>query len=363
MPAAALTPMPAAALAPAPLARYLFGAYVLLIVYASLYPLTGWRDQGLGPLAFLSSPLPKTFLAFDVITNLAIYAPLGMFIVASLPARWPALLTVALAALGCLALSLAMEAVQTYLPSRVPSNLDVALNTAGGSIAAALYAWARPHARLGLRGVRESWFIAGDRGDIGLVVLGLWLFTQLNPETLLFGAGDLRDLFEAVPDKVLPPELFMRVEATVSAAHLSAALIFATTLLQSGRTSLGPIALLVVVSLAIRSVAYSVLFNPHSVFAWATPGALLGIGVGLLVALLAMRLPRSVRLALAGMLLMMATAIVNFAPGNPYLADALSVWQRGHFLNFNGLTAFVSAVWPLLALGYLLSFPRHDRTR
>jgi len=31
---------------PSPLARYLFVAYVFLVVYASLHPFSGWRDQG-----------------------------------------------------------------------------------------------------------------------------------------------------------------------------------------------------------------------------------------------------------------------------------------------------------------------------
>ncbi len=34
-------------------------------------------------------------------------------------------------------------------------------------------------------------------------------------------------------------------------------------------------------------------------------------------------------------------------------AATLTVWQQGHFLNFNGLTRLVSAVWPFAALAYL----------
>ena len=60
------------------------------------------------------------------------------------------------------------------------------------------------------------------------------------------------------------------------------------------------------------------------------------------------------RLALAGLLLMAATALVNIAPENPYLANSLQVWRQGHFLNFNGLTRLVSTLWPFVALVYLL---------
>ncbi|NJN40306.1 MAG: hypothetical protein HC807_04865 [Gammaproteobacteria bacterium] len=54
------------------------------------------------------------------------------------------------------------------------------------------------------------------------------------------------------------------------------------------------------------------------------------------------------------MLLMAATVLVNVAPENPYLANSLQVWRRGHFLNFNGLTRLVSTLWPFAALVYLL---------
>src|SRR5437879_7651754 len=39
-----------------PLARILFAVYIALVVYASLYPLEGWRDHGLPLLAYLSAP-------------------------------------------------------------------------------------------------------------------------------------------------------------------------------------------------------------------------------------------------------------------------------------------------------------------
>jgi hypothetical protein len=67
-----------------------------------------------------------------------------------------------------------------------------------------------------------------------------------------------------------------------------------------------------------------------------------------------MVLPRLARLALAAVLLMVGTVLVNLAPPNPYLAATLKLWQQGHFLNFNGLTRLVSALWAFAALGYLI---------
>ena len=82
-------------------------------------------------------------------------------------------------------------------------------------------------------------------------------------------------------------------------------------------------------------------------------GALLKLSAG--VDSLAIQIGRLIRwLVLASVLIMAATVLVNLAPPNPYLADSLKVWQQGHFLNFNGLTRLVSALWPFVALGYLM---------
>ena len=85
------------------------------------------------------------------------------------------------------------------------------------------------------------------------------------------------------------------------------------------------------------------------------------------MALAAVALPRGLRLTFAALLIMAATVLVNLVPPNPYLAASLKVWQQGHFLNFNGLTRLVSALWPFAALGYLMylagSRPREARQK
>ena len=52
-------------------------AYAALIFYASLYPFSDWRDQGIAPWAFLTAPLPRWWTGFDVTSNVLGYAPLG----------------------------------------------------------------------------------------------------------------------------------------------------------------------------------------------------------------------------------------------------------------------------------------------
>jgi hypothetical protein len=101
-------------------------------------------------------------------------------------------------------------------------------------------------------------------------------------------------------------------------------------------------------------VAFAILMRAENVAAYLTYGAQLGLAVGIAGALAGVALPRTTRLAVAAVLLMAATVLVNLTPPNPYLADSLKVWQQGHFLNFNGLTRLASALWPFVALGYLM---------
>ena len=65
--------------------------------------------------------------------------------------------------------------------------------------------------------------------------------------------------------------------------------------------------------------------------------------------------------ALCGLALMTATALVNLGPENPYLAYSLAIWRQGHFLNFNGLTRLVSTLWPFAALAYVLAVAARGR--
>lgn len=355
-------PQPATALAPgAPrgslLAKLLLGVYIALVVYASLFPFAGWRDPQISAFAFLGAAWPRYVTAFDVFANVLGYLPLGLLCaLAGYPHLRGRSALLAGAPLGAL-LSLGLEAAQSFLPTRFASNVDLLCNTAGALLGAALGARYAPLI-LAEDGLFKRWrremFRAGHQADVGLVLVGLWLFTQLNPAMLLFGAGDLRDLFAATAGPAYPPHLFVIIETLTAAANLLAVAVLFADIAASGRPLRRAFVLLVIVALAVKTAAFAIVMSAHNVLAWLTPGAQLGLALGFAAALAALALPHGERLALAAMLLMASTVFVNLAPPNPYLADTLKVWQQGHFLNFNGLTRLVSSSWPFAALGYLI---------
>lgn len=173
--------------------------YTALIVFASLFPFDGWREQGIDPLVFLFARIPPPYwTGFDVVTNLVGYAPLGFLLVLGLlRSGWRHVLwAMALATLAGTLLSLCMEFLQIYLPRRVPSNLDLALNALGtlaGALSAALLE------RLGAldrwSDFRARWFVSDASG--GMVLLALWPLALLFPAAVPFGLGQVLERLEA----------------------------------------------------------------------------------------------------------------------------------------------------------------------
>ena len=348
---------------PSRFARYSLAVYVCLVVYGSLYPFSGWRDQGLSPLEFLAAPLPRFITGFDLAANIVAYFPLGLLAVLALAPRVRGGPAVACAAALAGGLSLVLEGLQNFLPDRIPSNLDLATNVVGGFLGAVtgVVAWRGAVARGGAHALRDRIFRAGAATDAGLVLVALWLFTQLNPETLLFGNGDLRGFFPPAEAELYAPETFVRIEAAVAGLNAVAIVLLLAALANRGRPArLRAIAVLALACVA-RAGAFGVLFSPAEALAWLTPGAATGLVVGIAAGALLAGLPRHWAIAAAGLALMAATALVNLAPENPYLAHSLATWPQGHFLNFNGLTRLVSALWPFAALAYLLAGAARER--
>lgn len=338
------------------LARILFSVYVALTAYATLYPMEGWRDPGLSPFAYLSAPWPRYITSFDIAVNVLGYLPYGFLAVAALHPRVRGVPAFAVAGASALALTLSLEALQSYLPARIASNLDALCNLGGAAAGALLGLRYAP--RLLVEGpvsrVRHGAFLPGSDIDTGLVLIGLWLFLQLHPGTLLFGAGDLRDFLGAREARGHGAEFFIAIEALTAAANFTAVALLLSALAAPGAPVRAALAFLLLAAIAVKTAAFAIVMRAQDVLAWVTPGAQIGLLAGAALALAAVSLPRFARLPAAAMLIMAATVLVNLAPPNPYVSASLKAWQQGHFLNFNGLTRLLSAVWPFAALGYLM---------
>ena len=342
------------------LARYLALAWLGLLIYASLHPFSGWRDSGISPFAFLTGSWPRYWTLFDLVTNALAYLPLGFLLTLALfrlPGRFSAIFLAVLLASG---LSFAMESIQTWLPSRVPSNVDLASNSLGALIGAVLAQGIGPRFFPRLALWQDRLVAPLPHAELGLTLLGLWLLIPLSPEILLFGAGDLRQMLDLPGALPFSADNFTRAETAVVTCNTIAIGLLVRLLATNVRIAYPLVAAFLVLGLWVRTMAAGVLVSPAQSLAWWTPGVEMGLLIGSIILLLALLLPASLRLALATVALMGGTVLVNITPPNPYSLAALAAWQQGHFLNFNGLTRLVSILWPFLALPFFILSSRQN---
>ena len=338
--------------------------YIGIIAYASLYANTPWRDNGLGLFDFLAGNWPRYWTWQDALFNVLAYLPLGFLLTLSpthRPSPWGRVLLPVLVGFG---LSAGMEALQTLIPGRVSSALDLLFNTLGTLLGATLSLFWGPTVLAAAGRLRQQLGVRRLSAETGLILLALWLFAQISPETLFFGLGDLRTLLALPPALPFSPELHHLLEMLIATLQTLVVAFLLRGILERLRLNrpqqLLAITLLLALGLLIRTLASWALLSNLPLFGetarWAalTPGGLEGLALGIALLLPLLYLPSRWQMPLAAMCLMAATVLVNLMPLNPYSLTALTVWRQGHFLNFNGLTRLIAALWPYLTLLFLV---------
>jgi hypothetical protein len=311
---------------------------------------------------------------FDVIVNVLGYMPLGALFVLALHPRTRGVVAALLALVAGALLSGAIETLQTYLPTRVPSNIDLATNSlgalAGGLLAAPLASSLIDRGRLA--DIRLRWF---ERSASALLlIVSLWPLVQMSPEPMLFGSGDLREPLGGLVAALggtwptLDPASFGPAEYVLTEAFVVAAALLAVGLaLASAMRPAAPRAALllalVLAALAAKALAHGLLFGPDRAFTWFTPGAFGGLALGLLTLLAASAGPTHWRPRFAFVALAAALAAVNLVPLNPYYLVTMHDWRQGALLNFNALANWLATLWPYALALALLSRAGAARAR
>lgn len=341
-------------------------AYLLSIIYASLQPFRNWRLPAADVYGFLTAPFPHYITLTDVLINLSAYIPLGFMLALGLRRWLPAKTAVAVAVVLTIAVSIAMECIQMFLPARIPTNVDVLANSAGGLIGALAAPLFLPSQAIGVRVAawRDRLFVPGALTDIGIIIVGAWIATHLNPWTQVFGTGHLRQTFDLPEAFVHTPSRLLSAEATVVFFNLLGIGLLLSTLLRAEIRRGIVISIVIATALALKMLLSSMLGKPQGVWAWVTPGAMLGLllGATLLTGLLALKL--RARVCLAAICIVLALAAINLAPENPYfsLPRQLTSGRTSHFLSLSGILRALSELWPLLALAYLCAAWWHHRS-
>lgn len=342
--------------------------YALLVIFATLFPFSGWRAQGIDPLVFLLAPLPPPYwTGFDVSSNLVGYFPLGFLLaLALLRTGWGRWGLVVAAGAGIL-LSLGLEFLQIYLPQRVPSNLDLSLNSAGAVIGALM---AGALERWGVidrwSHFKRRWFEHDSRG--ALVLLVLWPPALLFPAAVPFGLGQVLERLESaawdwLDDSPLQAWLTVRETPMDPLSSMGEMWCVALGLLVPmmlgyrvvrgvpRRVVFG--AGLVVVGLGVTALSAALTWGPvHAWDGWSE-ATLLGVAVACVVGGAAVFLPTRACAAIALSLLLWQLALLNQAPLSTYFSQTLQTWEQGRFIRFYGLGQWLGWLWPYAALSYL----------
>lgn len=337
------------------LRRYLVAGYALFIVYASLSPFLGWRDQGLEFWAVLTSPLDLTFTAFDAVSNLLAYVPFGLLLALTLRTYYRSSNSVLLTALAATVLSASMEYLQMYLPSRTSSNADILANSLGALLGALL----------AVSIVQRAWFLRitewriglfrqGPGVDFGLALVMLWMFAQINPSMPMLG-----NVFITEPSYrmlvAMPEEPFNLWESLVIALNLLMLGALLLSLMHTRRHVVVGIAIMLGVVALAKFVAAVVLLKSWALLLWLNSEAVVGIVIGLTMMAALGWLSRVWLFWLTAVTALVYLVLVHWVLDSGTISAAMRLyyWRYGHLRNFNGLSQTVSSLFPLLLGGYL----------
>ena len=351
-------------------------AYAALIIYASLYPFSGWRYQGLAPWLFLTAPLPRYWTWFDVVANVLGYVPLGFLLTLAFlrsgHTRW-ALLWASLLVAG---LSLLLEALQSLLPNRVPSNVDWTLNLLGGWLGACL--------ALGLQklGVVDSWSRLRARWSIddapgALALLLLWPVALLYPAAVPLGLGQVLERLEAALAQALADTPFLdwlpvrelELQPLVPAAEmLCVALgalipcLLAYCIIRPPSRRVLAMVLLWLAGVVVTGLSAALSYGPAHAWQWLSLPVWVGLGAAPWLGLALLNVPRRACAALLTVVLVLHLSLLNQAPASAYFAQTLQTWEQGRFIRFHGLAQWLGWLWPFVTLLYvMLRLSRRDQ--
>ena len=339
-----------------------------LIVYASLYPFAKWRNQGISPFTFLTAPWPAYLTGFDVAINALGYAPLGYLLALGfLRAGRTALAFVAAFFSGAL-LSLSMEMLQSYLPSRIPSNVDWALNVFGTLLGAGA-AWAL-HG-LGVVGswarFRSRWFALDARG--ALVLLMLWPIALLFPAPVPMGLGQVLEKVETGLSEALVGTPFINwlplrdielqplvpgVELLCVALGALVPILLGYCVIRTTRQRFVMAGIALALGIGVSGLSAALSYGPEHAWAWLDTTVRAGLVLASVVAVILLPLRRRGAAAFALLVISVHLAMLNQAPASAYFAQTLQTWEQGRFIRFHGLVQWLGWLWPYVVLLYLL---------
>lgn len=330
--------------------------YVGLVIYGSLFPLTNWRMPVGSLLAFLAAPLPRYITRTDIVTNVFAYLPVGFLVAAMLRSRMRLRRAVLWAMLSGLIFSLAIEILQMFLPSRISSNLDVLTNTIGAVIGAVLFRfaefWRWPGQQLFIW--RSRWFMAGPLANFGLLLLCIWVLSQLSLQLPSLVAGNLHDRFMPFWETWADLSRFGLGQALVYCLEITGLGLFTAVIIKPGHRMIVLLFALLSGAIALKFLAVAILIKYSALVRLLSLEALTGLAAGLLIVALVVSNRYLRRPYLPATMALLGFVLAKFMQG---AVQGVREFQwldlPGSMFNVIGLARLFSDIWPFLAMGFL----------
>jgi VanZ family protein len=328
--------------------RTVIALYVLLITYASLYPLSGWRPAVTPFWSFMRWPPEGELSRADMFSNVLAYIPLGLLLAMHWRSKgrmgWTGVLC---ATLGGAFLSLAMETLQQYLPTRTPSAVDLLTNSLGTWMGAVSCHWAHGEANFAarLRGMRERWCVDNPVANGGLLALAVWALSQLSPFVPWFDSRAVRRTLRGIWLAVEQPARFDLALAAVYGTSLLGLGLLAVTLMRPGRRVLPLFAIAASGTLFLKMFIVGRTLSPEALAGLCAALALLQALRGLA----ARHAAWAALAAIAG-----AFALSELIPLRGFTHPFNWIPFAGEIRsNVDGFATILGGVWPFVAIGYL----------
>ena len=336
-----------------PLARAMSLSYALLILYVSLNPFDFDFQNGIAAWAWLDAPLPRFITLFDVSVNILAYIPFGFLVMFAAYPRWRNYVALAIALSLSAALALGVETLQSWLPTRIPSQMDWWANILGGLLGGLLAIPLGPQWLSGsaIRRRFDQWF-GLNWAACALFLLFPW--SQIYPQSSWLGTGVWgHAIFGSVDWGTLVINHVIQETVITSLCWLGIGMLLSLGMRAKApqwRILNGLLGLTVLIKTLFTALQFGIEFS----LIWLTAGALWGMVLGSLVLRWALRFDPRSKFWLALICLLGTTIAVNVLPDNPYFIMTLRHWYQGRLLHFNELMQWVSVVWLPLALIWMI---------
>jgi VanZ family protein len=323
-------------------------AYLGLLFYGSLYPFTHWRYPAYPLMRFLPF-WPDHLDKGDVLQNLLVYMPLGMLCTLWLAGSLPMLRAATLAVMLGTLVSFSIETLQQFNPARVASMVDVVMNTLGSASGALLATSIVRHTFAGklVLAWRDRWFRHGPQANVGLVVIGFWMLSQLSPLVPTLDVGHLRHALAGLWPAVHNPhvlDLARIAREVLMAAGLG---LMVMLLVRPGAPAARLLAALLCAVLLAKVVVVSRVLAPESIC-----GAALAVVACAGMRRLPARIlpPLGIALIAAGFTLYELTPVFGGWTGLSFNWIPFA----GHMRSLSAFENILELLWPFMALAWFV---------